>query len=48
MKEDPRPNEYESEYEILNFLDAEHAELNTTETDNNEFLDVEIEVAADS
>ena len=22
VKEDPRPNEYESEYEILNFLDA--------------------------
>ena len=44
VKEDPRPNEYE----ILNFLDAEDAELNKTETDNNEFLDVEIEVAADS
>ena len=48
VKEDPRLNEYENEYEILNFLDAEDAELNTTETDNNEFLDVEIEVAADS
>ena len=48
VKEDPRPNENESEYEILNFLDAEDAELNTTETDNNEFLDVEIQVAADS
>ena len=48
VKEDPRLKQDESEYEILNFLDAEDAEINTTETDNNEFLDVEIEVAADS
>ena len=48
VKEDPLPKQYESEYEVLNFLDAEDAEINTTETDNNEFLDVEIEVAADS
>ena len=44
VKKDPRPNEYET----LNFLDADDAELNNAETDNNEFLDVEIEVAADS
>ena len=44
MKENPRPNEYE----ILNFLDAEDAELNTTETENKDFLDVEIEIAVDS
>ena len=30
VNEDPRPNEFE----ILNFLDAEDAELNTTETEN--------------
>ena len=42
MKEDPRLKQHESEYEILNFLDAEDAEINTTETDNNELLDVEI------
>ena len=38
VKEDPRPNEYENGYEILNFLDAEDAELNTAEADNKEFL----------
>ena len=32
VNENPRPNEYDNEYEILNFLDAEDAEMNTTET----------------
>ena len=44
VRRDPRPNEYE----MINFLDAEDAELNHAETNNNEFLDVEIEIAADS
>ena len=45
VRKDPRPNEYEE----LNFLDAdEDEELHNAETTNNEFLDVEIEIAADS
>ena len=44
VRRDPRPNEYE----LINFLDAEDAELNHAETNNNEFLDIEIEIAADS
>ena len=36
-------------YEIINFLDAEEIEINAAEADtDNEFLNVEIEVAADS
>ena len=45
VKKDPRPNIYEE----LNFLDADDdEELHSAETANNEFLDVEIEIAADS
>ena len=45
VRKDPRPNMYEE----LNFLDADDdEELHNAETTNNEFLDVEIEIAADS
>ena len=46
VTEDPRP----TEFEVLNLLDEKHRELNRAETDDtvNEFMDMEIEVAADS
>ena len=44
VKKDPRPKEQE----VLNFLDADDAELNSAETNDNEYMDVEIEIAADS
>ena len=44
VKKDPRPNEHE----VLNFLDADDAEINSAETTDKEYMDVEIEIAADS
>ena len=55
-KTDPRPNAKETNYEIvegfevLNFLDAEDIEINAADVgdDSKEFLDADVEVAADS